>query len=344
MGRVDWLLSKNALPDWVVRLGIRHLLAKRRKALIAGSPEERQTRFYRFLKALADSPIAIHTKDANAQHYEIPAPFFQGVLGPHLKYSCGYWIKTSQDLETSEKAMLALTLERANPADGQSILELGCGWGSLTLFMAEHLPNAKITAVSNSPSQKTYILNKARERNLGNIDVITADMNDFDIESRFDRVVSIEMFEHMRNYPELLKRIHGWLRPEGQLFIHIFTHRTTPYFFEDNDASDWMARYFFSGGMMPSDHLLLYCQDHFLIERHWHVPGWHYQKTSEAWLARMTANRSTLEPLLGMVYGQDHVRKWWAYWRVFFMACAELFGTSNGSEWLVSHYRFRRRP
>lgn len=343
MTLVDSLLSKGLLPDWAIRWGIRRLLVRRRAELNSGSIEARQDRFYQFLEHMAKSPIALHTGAANDQHYEIPAAFFKNVLGPHLKYSCGYWPKGIHGLAHSEKAMLQLSCERAELRDGQTILELGCGWGSLTLFMAQRFPNAKITAVSNSQSQKTFIEATAAERQLSNIEIMTADMNDFTIGKRFDRVVSVEMFEHMRNHFELMRRIHGWMRPGGKLFVHIFAHRTTPYCFEDKDPSDWMARYFFTGGMMPADTLLLYCQEHFLIDRHWHVPGWHYQKTSEAWLTRMTENRTIIKPLLEAVYGPAQTAKWWTYWRVFFMACAELFGDRGGTEWFVSHYRFRRR-
>ena len=286
--------------------------------------------------------MAIATDQANEQHYELPTDFFRKVLGPHMKYSSGYWDTGSTDLQTSEARMLKLSCERAELENGHRILELGCGWGSLTLWMAKEYPDAQITAISNSKTQKIYIDSQAAERGLTNIEVKTVNMISYEGEgeSIFDRVVSVEMFEHMKNYDKLLSRISSWLKPEGKLFVHIFTHREYAYHYEAKDESDWMARYFFTGGQMPSDDLLLYFQDKLSIEDHWQISGEHYQKTSEAWLTRMDESSDELKPLIAETYGEADAKQWWVWWRCFFMACAELWGFQEGQEWIVSHYRF----
>ena len=329
----DHLLTRDLLPDGVIRLGIRRLLAER-------LAEERRTDRRQFVEGLRESPIALSVDKANEQHYEVPTEFFELVLGRHLKYSSGFWRAGVRELDAAEAAMLALSAERADLQDGQDILELGCGWGSMTLWAAERFPRSRIVAVSNSQTQQDFIRARALDCGLDNIELRRADMNDFEIDRRFDRVISIEMFEHMRNYQDLLRRIAGWLKPEGRLFVHIFCHKDHSYPFEVRDAGDWMARYFFTGGIMPSADLLPQFNDSLRVEQQWMISGEHYARTAEAWVENMDARRERVLPILRDTYGSEQARRWWVYWRVFFLACAELFGYRDGKEWQVAHYRF----
>ncbi len=335
------LLEKGLLPDWLIRIGIRRLLKQRLK-------DEQQKRLQQpdwdqsFVQTMSTSPIALNTQEANQQHYEVPAEFFQHALGKHLKYSCAFWDETTRNLDQAEDQMLELTTQRAQLKDGDSILELGCGWGSLSLYMAQKFPLAKITSVSNSSSQKAFIDQQAKLRGLTNLTIITCDMNAFTTEKKFDRVVSVEMFEHMRNYQKLLTRVANFLNEQGTLFIHIFVHKDFTYPFEIQDDSDWMAKYFFTGGLMPAYHLLKNFQDNFQLKEQWKVSGVHYQKTAEAWLHNMDQQKKQLQPLFKQVYGQAAL-KWWNYWRIFFMSCAELWGFHQGEEWFVGHYLMERK-
>lgn len=333
---IDTLLEKDLLPDALLRAGIRRLLARRLRAEAAVYDRAA------YLADLKTRPIAEDTQAANTQHYEVPADFFRLCLGRRLKYSCGLYPTGAETLDDAEERMLDLYVERARLADGQDVLELGCGWGSLTLWMAERYPASRITAVSNSASQREFIMARARERGLGNVEVLTADANHFDTAKRFDRVVSVEMFEHMRNYAVLMERIAGWLRDEGRLFVHIFCHRELMYPFTTEGADDWMGRYFFTGGLMPAEHTLLYFQQHLRLQQQWRVAGTHYERTANAWLACMDERREAVMAALAGAYGDADAQRWFQRWRMFFMACAELFGYRGGTEWFVAHYRFAR--
>lgn len=333
------LAERGWIPDALVRIGIRRLLGRRLEEEEGRSGESIDA----LVEALARGPIAVQVDRANEQHYELPATFFEQILGPRRKYSATYWPSGVHTLEESELASLEQVRERAGLEDGQRILELGCGWGSFCLWAAETFPRAEVTGVSNSASQRRYIEAQAARRGLRNLRILTADMNTFEPPEPCDRIISIEMFEHMRNYQRLLHRISGWLREEGRLFVHIFTHRRLAYAFEDTGREDdWMARHFFTGGMMPSDDLLLRFPDSLRIHRHWRLPGTHYSRTLEAWLRQMDSRKSRILPILEECYGKPEAGLWFNRWRIFLMSCSELFRFREGSEWMVSHYLFRR--
>lgn len=337
---IDSLLEKNLLPDPLLRFGIRRLLRQRLREIAAPSPAGQVTRFAETLRSL---PIAVNTAESKAQHYEVPTAFYQRCLGPRIKYSSCYYTTGRETLAQAEERMLALTCERAAIADGQDILELGCGWGSLTLWIAERYPRARITGVSHSRTQREYIQAEAARRELRNVRIVTCDMNAFEFPAgSVDRVVSVEMFEHMKNWPRLMAAIARWLRPDGQFFAHVFTHARFCYHFEAKDDSDWMSRYFFTGGMMPAHDLFPQFQEDLKLQQSWKVNGRHYARTAEHWLQNMDAHRENILPLFAATYGAEHARKWWAYWRVFYLACAELWAFRDGQEWQVSHYLFRK--
>jgi len=338
----DKLIENNNVPDVLLRQGIRRLLKQRLADENKGDVEAQQAHLMQLITQLKASPIAVNTAEANEQHYEVPTQFYQYCLGKHLKYSSGYWNPGVTDIDTSEQDMLELTCKRAGLQTGQKVLELGCGWGSLSLFMSAKFPESTFTVLSNSRTQKEYIDAQAKERGIKNLTVVTADINVFSIDETFDRVVSVEMFEHMRNYQLLMGKVASFLKPDGKLFIHIFTHKEYAYLFEVKDETDWMSKYFFTGGIMPSDDLMFYFNDHLNVEQHWHVNGTHYGKTSEAWLSNMDNHKAQIMPLFETTYGKKEALKWWVYWRLFYMACAELWNFNNGNEWIVSHYLFRK--
>ena len=328
------------IPDPVIRFAIRRLCAQRlreerRRADADGHRD--------FLRALRRGPIALHVDAANAQHYELPPAFFQLVLGARRKYSCAFWPDGVRELDRAEEAMLDLTCRRAGLQDGMRVLDLGCGWGSLALWIAERYPRCRVLAVSNSRPQAEFIRAELARRGHGGVEVATADINDFDPGARFDRIVSIEMFEHLRNYQLLLHRLAGWLAAGGRLFAHVFAHRAYCYPYEPAGEADWMARTFFTGGLMPSHDLFAHFQEDLLLEDQWWLPGRHYQRTCNAWLRNLDARRDQVRPLLASTYGADAAHRWLVRWRLFFLACAELFGFRRGREWGVTHVRFAPR-
>jgi cyclopropane-fatty-acyl-phospholipid synthase len=336
MSLIERIAESGKVPEPVLRAAIRAICARRLREL-RSSVDAEQARHQAFVDELRGSAVAVETAAANAQHYEVPAAFFERVLGPHLKYSSCYWPPGVAELGDAERAMLALYASRAALDDGQDVLDLGSGWGSFSLWAAARYPRSRFVAVSNSTSQRAWVTARARERGLANLEVRVADVRELALAERsFDRVVSIEMFEHMRNYRVLLSRVARWLREDGALFVHVFAHRRHAYPYVDAGPSDWMAREFFTGGLMPSVQLLHAFQDDLRIVAEWHLDGTHYARTAEAWHARLLDHRDELATLLG---GRARVERW----RLFFLACAELFGYRRGTEWVVAHYRLQRR-
>lgn len=332
------LAETGKLPDPLIRIGIRKLLKARLKKLA-----EHPVSTEEFLERLADAPVAVETQAANDQHYEVPTRFFMRVLGPRMKYSSCIWPEGVETLAHAERAMLDLTCQRAEISDRMDILELGCGWGSLTLWMAEQYPHARILAVSNSATQRAHIETQALDRGLNNVEVQTCDVNEFDPGRSFDRIVSVEMFEHMRNPGKLLDRASEWLKPDGKIFLHVFTHQGSPYLFEDHgDPNDWMSKYFFTGGMMPSPDLLPLSSKTLDLEEDWVVKGSHYSRTLETWLQRQDAARDHLLPILAKAYGEQNATIWFQRWRIFWLASSELFKYKGGELWPVHHYRLKK--
>ena len=336
------LAERGILPDFLIRAGIRNLCRTRLKQCRTDDCEANAELAENYIKSVDESPLAVLTDKANQQHYEVPASFYHKVLGKNLKYSSCYFDDLVSDLTTAENRGLELTCVHADLQDGQHILELGCGWGSLSLWMAKNFPKAKITSVSNSNSQREYIMGQAKKRELKNLKVITADVNSFETDATFDRVVSVEMFEHVRNHRGLFQRIHAWLKPQGKLFTHVFCHRSTSYPCEVEGEDDWMSKHFFSGGTMPADELFLRISGQLELETRWRWSGMHYAKTSEAWLSNLDRNKSEILPLFEQSMSAGEASRMFHRWRIFFLACAETFGFAQGQEWWVSHYLFQK--
>jgi cyclopropane-fatty-acyl-phospholipid synthase len=342
------LCERGYIPDGLARIGMRQLMKRRLIDEASQDGEARSQRYNRFVAELRASPIAIETTAANEQHYEVPAEFFHLHLGPRLKYSCALYPSGRETLAEAEEQMLRLYAERAQLVDGQRMLDVGCGWGSLSLWLAARFPQSEIVGLSNSHGQREFILARAAERGLANLRIVTGNIVDIEfpvdgIAPGFDRVLSIEMFEHMKNYGLLLAKIARWMKPEAKLFVHIFVHKLLAYHFQVANQTDWMSRYFFTGGTMPSENLLLHFQDDLRIEQQWWVSGTHYERTSNHWLAGMDANKDTIMAVFRQAYGADQAAIWFQRWRMFYMAVAELFGYAGGNEWGVAHYRFAKR-
>jgi cyclopropane-fatty-acyl-phospholipid synthase len=343
------LVETGYVPDWLIRGVLRltfHWTLHRRYNT---SLEIRSAKKRALIEKFKNSPIAIRTSDPNYQHYEVPTKLFQLVLGKWLKYSCCYWPDNVSDLDQAEEEMLDLTCKRARLENGMSVLDLGCGWGSLSLWIATHYPDCQVLSVSNSNTQKAFIQSQCKARGFHNVTAITADMADFeydprfDREHKFDRVISVEMFEHMKNYERLLSRIATLLHPDGKLFVHIFSHKEFAREFDADEPTDWMAQTFFSGGTMPSDDLLFYFQNDLKLIDHWRVDGWHYEKTLRAWLKKLDSQKTAVRRIMSQTYGSQNETRWLVNWRLFFLACSEVWGLKDGREYLVSHYLFNHR-
>jgi cyclopropane-fatty-acyl-phospholipid synthase len=341
-GKIIHLAEAGLVPDFLLRSGIRRLCKKRLGQCQTQNCEKAAEKTNQYIESADKEKVALLPEKANEQHYEVPSAFYQFVLGPHLKYSCCEWGDQVMDLAAAEKKALELTCSRAKLEDAQTILELGCGWGSLSLWMAERYPESSITSLSNSNSQREFITSRAKEKNLTNLQVLTGDINDFDPAGSFDRVVSVEMFEHVRNHRELFRRIHSWLAPEGRLFTHVFCQRSVPYPFQVDGEDDWMSKHFFSGGTMPSDDLFLRIAGKLEIEEQHRWSGSHYARTSEEWLRNLDRRKQQVLALFRKDLDSQEANRTFHRWRLFFLACAETFGFAGGQEWWVSHYLFRK--
>jgi cyclopropane-fatty-acyl-phospholipid synthase len=337
------LLYTNLIPDFLLRPVLRQLIHRNITRLEALEFPTLERLRRRLLRKLERSPIAIQTDLPNVQHYEVPPGFFELVLGRRMKYSCCYWARGITTLDEAEERMLELTCQRAGLEDGMRVLDLGCGWGSLTLWIAEHYPNCLVRAVSKSQDQVDIITSRARDQGLQNLNAHVVDANELDLEGGFDRVFSIEMFEHMKNYRRLMTTISRMLEPRGRLFVHIFSHRQFAYEFQAEDESNWMAQTFFTGGTMPSDDLLLHYQDDLRLIDHWRISGQHYAQTLRAWLENMDRQKSGVQAVLADAYGPNQVKRWWVNWHLFFLACEATWGYRRGREYIVSHYLFEKR-
>jgi len=336
------LAEKNFFPDWLIRLGIRKLMKEKLSELSSIYVSDGYERKKDWVDSMNKSPLAFSPKKANEQHYEVPSKFFQQVSGPRMKYSSCFWDSSTTNLYDAENQMLDITIRRSGIEDGMRVLDLGCGWGSLSIYIAEKLSQCNVVSVSNSQDQGNYILKEVQKKGLTNLSFIKADMNTLHTDITFDRIISVEMFEHMRNYRLLLNKIAGWLKKNGKLFIHIFCHNDYAYPYETNTDSDWMTRYYFTGGMMPSYDLLEYFQDDLDLEKSWKINGNHYRKTCRAWLNTQDKRREKIMEIFQQFYG-DEGELWFNRWRIFWMACEELFAYNEGEEWFIGHFLMEKK-
>ena len=335
----NFFISRGLVPDYLLRRGVRNQ-GKQRLQMMKNTNLKQE--YLTFLKEASSGEIAIHTDDANNQHYEVDSEFFQYCLGKNLKYSSCYWNDDTSSLDEAEEIMLDLYCKRAKIKDGMTILDVGCGWGSLSLYLAQKYPKSKITGVSNSNSQRKFIEGVAYERGLQNLKIITKDINSFNADEKFDRVISIEMFEHTKNSKKLMNSINKWLNSDGLFFMHVFAHKDNPYYFDTNQKNAWMAKYFFTGGMMPNHNLFKDLNSDLNYQKSWMLSGTHYEKTSNAWLERMDLNKRKILELFKKKNSNSMAKKKFHFWRLFFIACAEIFGYDGGSEWVVSHHLFKK--
>ena len=333
------LLARGLIPDWILRRGVR---SQGKERLNMMNKVDSTKEYSKFINEASTGNIAVNTDDANNQHYEVDSEFFKYCLGKNLKYSCCFWDENTLDLDAAEDNMLEIYSQRAQITDGMSILDIGCGWGSLSLFLAQKYPKSEITGVSNSSSQKIFIDSVASERNISNLNIITRDINDFRTEEKYDRILSIEMFEHTKNTKKLMNLINDWLNPNGLFFMHVFAHKENPYYFDRDQKNAWMAKYFFTGGMMPNHNLFKDLKSNLEYQKSWMLSGEHYEKTSNAWLDKMDQNKRKILSLFERSNSSSIAKRKFHFWRLFYIACAEIFGYDNGNEWVVSHHLFKK--
>ena len=333
------LLARGLIPDWILRRGVR---SQGKERLNMMNKVDSRKEYSKFINEASTGNIAVNTDDANNQHYEVDSEFFKYCLGKNLKYSCCFWDDSTLDLDSAEDNMLEIYSKRAEIKDGMNILDIGCGWGSLSLFLAQKYPKSEITGVSNSSSQKIFIDSEASKRNISNLKIITRDINDFRTEEKYDRIISIEMFEHTKNTKKLMNLINDWLNPNGLFFMHVFAHKENPYYFDRDQKNAWMAKYFFTGGMMPNHNLFKDLKSNLEYQKSWMLSGEHYEKTSNAWLDKMDQNKKEILSLFERSNSSSIAKRKFHFWRLFYIACAEIFGYDNGNEWVVSHHLFKK--
>ena len=327
------LAESGFIPDVLIKIAARHISTRRLNE--SNNHDNKDA----IINALSKGVVAEKTYDANEQHYEVPPEFFKQVLGENLKYPCSLF-ENENSLDDAERSMLDLYIERAEIKNGQEVLDLGCGWGSFSLYVAKKFPNVNITSISNSSDQISYIKNEAQKRGLLNIEAIRMDVNNLKLDNQFDRIISIEMFEHLRNYKLILNSLNELLKPDGRLFIHIFCHKKLTYFYELKNNLDWMTKYFFKGGIMPSMDIFKYFEDEVIIINQWNINGNNYSKTCKAWLDNHYKNKRKILDIFKKHY--DKPKIWYNRWRIFFLSCQAFFALNKGNEYFVSQFLLRK--